>query len=124
MTLVTSLITYWAYQYVEYLARREFVKGKGTTLFAPNDPITRAEFITILARMSEEQKVTLIDYNQPQSFSDEQLIADYAKDFVSTMQKADIINGYPDGSFKPLANATRAESAKMLAFVHYLMNKS
>jgi len=38
------------------------------------------------------------------------------------MQKADIINANPDGSFKPLANATRAESAKILALVHYSMN--
>ncbi|MDR2713570.1 MAG: S-layer homology domain-containing protein [Clostridiales bacterium] len=175
-------ITHWAYQYVEYLARRDFVKGKSTDLFAPDDPITRAEFITVLARMNSEELpaytglltdvkpdsyyagavawgiktgvtkgtsdttftpnrsisrqeiatllgryltykgITLIDYNQPQSFTDELQIADYAKDFVSTMQKADIINGYPDGSFKPQANATRAEAAKMLAFAHYLMN--
>jgi hypothetical protein len=38
------------------------------------------------------------------------------------MQKADIRNGYPDGGFKLLANATRAEAAKMLALVHYLTN--
>ena len=57
----------------------------------------------------------LIDYNEPQSFTDESQIADYDKDFVSAMQKADIVGGYPDGSFKPLANATRVEAAKMLA---------
>ena len=145
-------------QYVEMPSCRDFAKGKSTTLFALNDPITRAEFITILARMSDEdlpiyegpftdvkadayyagavawgieaeitkgtsdttftpnrsinrqeiatllgrylsyKQVTLIEYNQPQSFSDGQQIADYAMDFVSTMQKADIINGYPDGS--------------------------
>jgi hypothetical protein len=167
---------------VEYLAHREFVKCKSTTLFATNDPITRADFITILARMSEEdlpiyegpfsdvkadvyyagavawgieagiikgtsdtafspnrsisrqeiatllgrylsyKQVTLIECNQSQSFTYEQQIADYAKDFVSAMQKADIINGYPDGSFKPLTNATRAEAAKMLAIAHYLMD--
>jgi hypothetical protein len=63
-----------------------------------------------------------VEYNQPQSFTDELQIADYAKDFVSAMQKAEIINGYPNGSFKPLANASRAEAAKMLAVAHYLMN--
>ncbi|MCL1873844.1 MAG: S-layer homology domain-containing protein [Clostridiales bacterium] len=39
------------------------------------------------------------------------------------MQKAGIINGYPNGSFKPLANATRSEVAKMLAIAHCLMDR-
>jgi X-Pro dipeptidyl-peptidase len=174
--------THWAYQYVEYLARRDYVKGKSATLYAPTDPITRAEFVTILARMEGAAQtdysgpftdvvsgsyyagavdwavkagvtigtsattfspnrtisrqeiaamlaryvtyklVTLVAYNQPISFTDEAQIAAYAKDYVKNMQTADVINGYPDGSFKPLANATRAEAAKMLALVHYLMN--
>jgi hypothetical protein len=67
------------------------------------------------------RQVTLINY-QCQSLTDEQLIADYAKDFVNAMQKADIIYGYPNGSFKPLANATRSEVAKMLAIAHCLMD--
>jgi hypothetical protein len=174
--------TYWAYQYVEYLARKDFVKGKSSTLFAPGDPITRAEFVTILARMDGAElsaysgpftdvkagayyagavdwavkagvtkgtsatafspdrtisrqeiaamlarylsykAVSLMAYNQTLYFTDEAKIADYAKDYIRNMQTSDIISGYPDGSFKPLANATRAEAAKMLALVHYLIN--
>ncbi|MDR2713011.1 MAG: S-layer homology domain-containing protein [Clostridiales bacterium] len=89
--------------------------------FSPNRSISRQEIAALLGRYLSYKQVTLIEYNQPQSFSDEQQIAEYAKDFVSAMQKADIINGYPDGSFKPLANATRAEAAKMIAIAHYLM---
>ena len=47
--------THWAYTYVESMAAGGFVKGKTKDMFFPEDPITRAEFITILARMSGEQ---------------------------------------------------------------------
>lgn len=174
--------THWAYQYVEYLARKGFVNGKTATLFAPGDPITRAEFVTILARMegaaltdydgpftdvqagayyagavswaveagvtlgtsattftpgrtiSRQEIATMLAryilykeysltyYNQAVDFSDGAQIAEYAKEHVSNMQKADIIGGYPDGTFKPLNNATRAEAAKMLALIHFLIN--
>ena len=97
-------------------------KGTSDTTFSPNRSISRQEIATLLGRYLAYKEVTLKDYNQPQSFTDELQIADYAKDFVSAMQKADIVSGYPDGSFKPLANATRAEAAKMLAIAHYLMS--
>jgi len=95
--------------------------GTSATTFSPNRTITRQEIAAMLARYVSYKLVTLTAYNQPVSFTDEAQIAAYAKDFVRNMQTADVINGYPDGSFKPLANATRAEAAKMLALVHYLM---
>ena len=175
--------THWAYQYVEYLARRGYVTGKTTTIFFPGDPITRAEFVTILARMEGVElseyngpfvdvdpdayyagavewaieagvtigtsettfspsrtisrqeiatmlaryltykEIELTPYNEEFAFTDEALIADYAKEHVRNMQIADILGGYSDGSFKPLGNTTRAEAAKMLALVHYLANQ-
>ena len=39
----------------------------------------------------------------------------WAQLYVSEMAKSSVITGYPDGSFKPANNVTRAEFAKMLA---------
>jgi len=173
---------HWAFEYVEYLAQKGFVTGKTSTIFAPSDPITRAEFVTILARMSgdslpvysgpfqdvedfayyaqavawaiqagvtvgtseitfspnnhitrQEMAAMILRYakfrnfelaqvNEAIIFSDQEQIHQFALEAVSLMQRADIINGYPDGSFRPLGSATRAEAAKMFSLLHFLMN--
>ena len=177
-------VEHWAVAFVEYLAELGFVNGKTETLFYPGDTITRAEFVTILARMSGETlppyttagtpftdviaseyyaaavawaydngivkgtsettfspglKITrqdiavmivrYVEYrsftlgvkNDATVFSDATQVAEYASTAVTAMQQANIINGYEDGSFKPVGNATRAEAAKMLALVHNAM---
>ena len=45
------------------------------------------------------------------SFSDASSIASYAKASVTACQKAGVIDGYEDGSFRPNASASRAEAA-------------
>ncbi|MDR3295575.1 MAG: S-layer homology domain-containing protein [Clostridiales Family XIII bacterium] len=174
---------HWAYDYVSYMAGYGFVTGKSTSLFAPSDSITRAEFITILYRMdgasaepasvfadvpesayyapavawavaagvtsgvSEQsfapgnritrqdiatllarylnyKNITLDETNAEITFTDATGISGYAKDAVVSMQKADVIGGYEDGSFRPQGEATRAEAAKMLAVVHYFVSGS
>ncbi|MCL2165668.1 MAG: S-layer homology domain-containing protein, partial [Oscillospiraceae bacterium] len=47
-------------------------------------------------------------------FIDNVDIANYAKEAVERFFNANIIGGYPDGSFKPKGEATRAEVATML----------
>ena len=174
---------HWAFQYVEYLSARGFVNGKTDTEFMPDDLITRAEFITILARMSGDtlpssyagpftdietgsfyeravawgvagdivkgtsdtefspnrkisrqeisamlsRYASYMEYQLPRQidaldFTDADKMADYAKASVSDMQRAGIVNGYEDGTFRPAANATRAEAAKMIGVLHYLMS--
>ena len=49
------------------------------------------------------------------AFADEGKIAPYAKDFVYTLQRAGIINGFEDNRFAPDSSATRAECAKIVA---------
>ncbi|MDR0916464.1 MAG: S-layer homology domain-containing protein [Oscillospiraceae bacterium] len=46
--------TYWAYPYIEDLAQFGLVTGKTTTKYYPDDVLTRAECVAIIARMSGE----------------------------------------------------------------------
>ena len=48
------------------------------------------------------------------SFTDFEDVPEYARESVRLMAAAGIINGYDDGSFKPLDNATRAEAAQII----------
>ena len=50
-----------------------------------------------------------------EAFKDAAKISDWAKDSVEYLTKAGILNGYPDGTFQPQGNATRAEAAKIIS---------
>ena len=47
-------------------------------------------------------------------FTDQDSIADYARIAVDMLARAQIFNGFEDGSFRPQARITRAEVAKVI----------
>ena len=42
--------TYWAKHYIETLADEKIIQGKTKTRFAPEDSVTRAQFVTLISR--------------------------------------------------------------------------
>ena len=79
----------------------------------PNGQITRAEATTIFFRL-------LTDESRDANLTKTNRYADVAADAwyntaVSTMTKAGIVDGYPDGTFRPDAPITRAEMAKIIS---------
>ena len=48
------------------------------------------------------------------TFTDESEISDYAKEAVSYLASAGIINGMGDGTFAPAGTVTRAQAAKVV----------
>ncbi len=65
--------------------------------------------------------------NPPVTFTDDEKIADYAKEAVGAMQQAGIIGGVgnPDGTFRfePKNNATREQACKMLGELFLIINE-
>ena len=100
--------THWAFEHIEYLYAQGLITGKTTTLFAPETPITRAEVITILARMSGEN---LAGYNS--GFSDVAANAYYAG-AVTWGVRAGITNGTTATTFSPNEPITREQIAAMI----------
>lgn len=100
--------THWAFEHIEYLYSQGLITGKTTTLFAPEAPITRAEVITILARMSGEN---LAGYNS--GFSDVAANAYYAG-AVTWGVRAGITNGTTATTFSPNEPITREQIAAMI----------
>lgn len=105
---------HWAKPYIAWAYENGIVYGKSNTAFDPEGLITRQEMATMIDRFADYKKFTLPQKVQATKFTDENLIADWAKDAVTAMQKAQIINGYPDGSFAPTKSANRAEAARMI----------
>ncbi len=95
--------------YTAYIARMEstnLVKGYPDGLFRPNGAITRAEFSAVCVRFFEHRagkiKATSFDYND---------LADnhWAKTYIDKASTKGFVRGYPDGSFRPDQDITRAE---------------
>ncbi len=100
---------YWAAASIGDLVGKGIIKGKTATTFAPDDPITRAEFVTILAGMAGADVKTAAG----PAFGDVAADTWYAP-YVAWAGEAGIAKG-EDGQFHPDAQITRQDMATMLA---------
>ena len=79
----------------------------------PGASITRAEVATILFRLLTDSSRSAY-WSQSNSYSDVSGSGWY-NNAISTLSSAGIVNGYPDGTFRPDAPVTRAELAAMVS---------
>ena len=75
--------------------------------------ITREDAATLVWRLAEKKRIKPAA-TEKDSFNDLDKTADYAKEAVSFLQKADIVQGDDDGNYNPKASLTRAEAAVLL----------
>ncbi|MBR6916451.1 MAG: S-layer homology domain-containing protein [Clostridia bacterium] len=99
----------WYAEYVEAVCERGIMTGKGGGIFDPEGNVTRAEFVTVLKRLSGDG-----DAAGTASFSD---VAETDWFYPYVMWAADkgVVTGYPDGTFLPDARILRSEMAAMAA---------
>lgn len=103
----------WYYGYIEAASKAGLVKGYETGEFRPNAKITRQEIAAILVRALGIDDTVYA--NEKTSFKDDQSIAPWARGSVVVAVKEGLIQGYPDGTFGPRKNATRAETCMMVS---------
>ena len=90
-----------------------YVIGYPEGTVKPNDKITRQEVTMIFYRLlTDESRNSLI--SETNLFSDMESLS-WSNKAVSTLYNANIIKGYPDGTFRPEAAITRAEFATIAA---------
>lgn len=107
----------WYYPYICSSVKSGYVQGQSSEYFGIGESIMRQDMATILYRaLGSQGKSTVL------SFTDNEKIADYAKEAIAEFVGLGIINGYEDGSFKPRGTATRAEAAKVIWGVYQLLN--
>ena len=92
----------WYAQAVNYLASLEIINGYPDGTFRPDAPMTRAEFATIASRFVE------LESTDSNIFSDVPS-GHWAVAYINSAFAKGWINGYPDGTFKPENNISRAE---------------
>ena len=85
-------------------------QGKGGKLyFNPDGNLTRAQASAMIGR-SQDKGYALAEL----SFTDAAQIPGYATFYIRTMVAQGVISGYADGTFRPQANITRGQMAKIL----------
>ena len=90
-----------------------YILGYPDGTVQPNGQITRAEATTIFFRLLTEESRSA-NLTKTNGYTDVASDAWY-NTAVSTMTKAGIVDGYPDGTFRPDAPITRAEMAKIIS---------
>lgn len=98
---------------VEWANANGIVKGISETEFAPNAEVTREQMAAIISRYSDFKKLKVAEGEV--TYTDSDMISEYAKSAVNTANKLGILIGNEDGSFAPKKNATRAEAAALFA---------
>lgn len=96
----------WYNNPISTMSALSIITGYPDGTFKPNKPITRAEFAAIAARFDETQS------GKSATFSD--VIGHWAAKEIGIAYYNDWIKGYPDGTFKPDQNITRAEAMTMI----------
>ncbi|MEN6327244.1 MAG: S-layer homology domain-containing protein [Syntrophomonas sp.] len=102
-------INHWARESIASAAAAGIVKGYSSERFGPDDLITREQMAVMLVKAAQ-----LAELNGESSFSDNAMIAPWAKGSVLSAVKSGIIKGYPDNSFRPQGQATRAEAVTVI----------
>ncbi len=102
---------YWASCPIDKLATNDVVVGYPDRLFKPSKSISRAEFATMLVKGFDQNMY---------SCAPEKLFSDvpanhWASSAITVAVHQNLLKGYPNGTFMPNHNVTRAEALCALA---------
>ena len=84
------------------------VNGMGDGTFAPDDTVTREQFLTMLCRLAGKEEEAELPY------TDSAAVSAYALPYVRQAQAMGLLTGYEDGSLQPQGKLTRAETVTLL----------
>jgi len=101
---------YWAKDTIEKIATVGIVTGYPDGTFRPNGGITRAEMTTLLVRskgVATPSPTGRVFTDLPSTH--------WAAKYVEAGVKAELVKGYPDGTFRPSAGINRAEGIVVIA---------
>lgn len=113
----------WYAPYVVRAAALGVVTGLSDEEFGIGQQISRQDMATLVFRILRYKDGSFDADLTDVSFTDTEEIAAYAKVPALLLKKLEILSGYPDGSFRPLQTANRAEAAQMVYRILTLLEK-
>lgn len=108
---------HWANEYIATAVAGGIVQGYNNEEFGPDDMITREQIAVMIGKAAQLNAMA-----GELSYSDKNDASDWARGWIAAVIESKLMSGYPDNTFKPQANATRAEAANVTAA--FLNNKA
>lgn len=102
----------WYYSYILRAFENQLIKGIDESHFGPDEEVTREMAATMIYRVCQLKNISLKEAEK--TFTDDNVISEYAKEAVRILGGNEVINGYEDGSFGPKKSCTRAEISKLI----------
>ena len=101
--------SHWFYASVEYCVKRGYASGMSEDTFAPNGKLTRAQFLTLLAKLDG---VDLTQYDTTDAGFEDVKTAHWFNEVVCWAVEKGYTSGLSETKFGPNANVTRAQVAR------------
>lgn len=104
----------WHAPYIAWAVEQGLVTGYGNGSFGPQDDVTREQMAVIFVRYLRGKGFTP-QRTQPDeaAFTDAAQVSAYAKDAVTLLQQAGVLQGDAQGKYSPRQTVSRAEAATM-----------
>lgn len=117
-------VNQWYTGSIAWANEKSIVNGTGNGKFSPNNNITRQDLCVMVERYITYVETTTTKRHVVRdvaiTFTDEADIDSYAKSAVDKAVIHGLVNGYPDGSFKPKQFITRAECAAIISRIAWV----
>jgi hypothetical protein len=94
--------TYWAYPFINELSKRNMTTGFQDGTFRPDQPVTRAEYATLISKVLPNAQ------RQPIPFSDVPA-GFWGAPAIDEAVKAGFLKGYPNETFQPRQQITKLQ---------------
>lgn len=106
-TTFTDVLGHWGEKAVLYVSGRGLMRGVGDSLFAPDDVLTRAMFVTIIYRLENEPEANAAVFTDVERGS-------WYENAVAWANENGIVSGVSDTEYAPDDYVTREQMAVML----------
>ena len=112
---ISDISKHWAESTIKSFVNSKYINGYNDGTFRPDNLITRAEFVKIL------NKYFGLTNKSGKVFSDTS--SHWAKEEIDIAVTNGIVNGFPDGTFKPEAPITREQASVMISNYKQISDK-
>jgi len=103
-------IASWAAGYVQTAVEKNIIVGYEDNTFRPANKMTREEMVVMVLKAYMYE----VSENAELSFTDKADVGSWSAGYVAKAVELGFVKGYPDNTFKPKNNVTRAEAATVI----------
>lgn len=104
---------YWANSSIQLVVSDGIMRTDSSGNFNPEQAVTRAEFVSALLRVLNNDKIQVAESNKYSDLT----ISDSSYNDIMRSDMLGLVYGYPDGTFKPNQAMLRSESTAVISHI-------